>query len=207
MNPEFEGVLDAIASVDPTPGGGSVAALAGAMAASLGTMVLRLTRAKGSGSYAGNDLDGALAELENLRAALQAGYDHDSGSYEAVMAAYHLPQATPEERVFREGAVAKALEGATRVPLETARQAAAVLARCAEAVDKGHPQAVTDAGVGAALAFAAVTGALYNVDINTSGLEDHVFVASVRHEAAVLRHRAASRWQEADAQVRRALDG
>jgi formiminotetrahydrofolate cyclodeaminase len=205
VNPEIVSLLDAVASDEPVPGGGSVSALAGAQAAALGTMVLRLTAAKGGGDYGPGELDQALEELAGLRAALLAGFDYDAAAYQAVVTAYRLPRASDEERQARERAAEAALQGATRVPLETARQAAAVLARCAEAVSRGFSQAVTDAGVGVALAHAAVTGALYNVEMNTRDLGDRLFVASVLAEASELQAQSDAGRSAADVEVRRRL--
>ncbi len=197
--------VERVASEAATPGGGAVAALAGALAAALGAMVLRLTRTRATGGYDARALDAALTELEALRELLLSGVDADSASYEGVMAAFRSAHSTEEERASRAAAVERALQEATSVPLENARRGLRVLEHCAEAVERGHGQAVTDVAVGAALAHAAVVGALYNVQINLGGLTDELFVGRVRDEALDLSERAARVWAEADTAVRRRL--
>jgi len=180
-------LLQQVASAAPTPGGGSVSALAGAMGAALGAMVWRLTQAKGSSDLSEERLDDLIGDLDRLRASLLASSDRDAASYEGVLAAIRLPKQSDSERATRVAAVEAATRVATEVPLETARLCGEVLHRCAAAARLGHAQAVTDAGVGAQMAFAGLVGALYNVEVNLSGLSDQVFCGAASAEAAVLR--------------------
>jgi len=180
-------LLQQVASAAPTPGGGSVSALAGAMGAALGAMVWRLTQAKGPSDLSEERLDDLIADLDRLRISLMASFDRDAASYEAVLAAMRLPKQSDAERVSRAAAIEAATRAATEVPLETARLCGEVLHRCAAAARLGHAQAVTDAGVGTQMAFAGLVGALYNVEVNLNGLSDEVFCGAASAEAAALR--------------------
>ena len=180
-------LLQQIASVAPTPGGGSVSALAGAMGAALGAMVWRLTQAKGTSDLSEERLDDLIGDLDRLRASLTAAFDRDAASYEGVLTALRLPKRSDAERAVRVAAIEGATRTATEVPLETARLCGEVLHRCAAAVRLGHAQALTDAGVGAQMAFSGLVGALYNVEVNLSGLTDEVFCSAASAEAVALR--------------------
>src|ERR1700693_817708 len=116
--------LDTVAQPTATPGGGSVAALAGALGASLGEMVAGLSREKKSQGAHMEPLRDALAEFHAASRALADAIDRDAASFESVMAAYKLPQATPEEQGRREAAIQHALQGAANVPMEVARKSA-----------------------------------------------------------------------------------
>src|SRR5216684_4064707 len=118
--------LDAVAQPTATPGGGSVAALAGALSASLGQMVAGLSRKKKSQAAYVEQLSEAIAEFQAASRALAEAIDRDAASFESVMAAYKLPQGNPEEQQRREGAIQQALQGAAQVPLEVARGAAEI---------------------------------------------------------------------------------
>ena len=180
-------LLQQIASKAPTPGGGSVSALAGAMGAALGAMVWRLTQAKGSSNLSEERLDDLIGDLDRLQVSLMAAFDRDAVSYEGVLAAMRLPKQSDAERAGRAVAIEAATRVATEVPLETARLCGEVLHRCAAAASLGHAQAVTDAGVGAQMAFAGLVGALYNVEVNLDSLSDKAFCAATSAEAALLR--------------------
>ena len=182
-----DALLQQVASAAPTPGGGSVSALAGAMGAALGAMVWRLTQAKGSSDLSEERLDDLIGDLDRLRVSLLASSDRDAASYEGVLAAMRLPKQSDAERVSRVVAIEVATRVATEVPLETARLCGEVLHRCAAAAHLGHVQAVTDAGVGAQMAFAGLVGALYNVQVNLNGLGDDICRSAASAEAAVLR--------------------
>lgn len=199
MEHDVDRLLQQVASAAPTPGGGSVSALAGAMGAALGAMVWRLTQAKGSSDLSEERLDDLIDDLDRLRVSLMASFDRDAASYEGVLAAIRLAKQSDAERAVRVVAIEAATRAATEVPLETARLCGEVLHRCAAAARLGHAQAVTDAGVGAQMAFAGLVGALYNVEVNLSGLSDEVFCGTASAEAAALRLAAE--------EVARAVDG
>jgi len=166
----LNGFLEQIAAPTPTPGGGTVVAVTGAIASALATMVANLTL--GRKKFA--DREAALAKLkteaESLRAALFGLARRDSEAFEAVLRARRSPQATAEEQATRERSVAEAELEAARVPLQTAQACLRVLELSGEAARIGNPAACTDAGVAGLLAEAGAKGALLNVEINLKGL-------------------------------------
>ena len=179
----LSGFVASIASNKPTPGGGSVAAHAGALGAALAQMVAGLT--VGKKKYAA--VDAEMKEVA-LRAAglvntLTELVAKDASSYDAVSAAYKLPAEPEDAAATRKAAITKALLGAADVPLETARASADVAELCAIVASKGNTNAVSDAGVGALLAEAACRGAVYNVRINISALDDTSLGAGLVEEA------------------------
>ncbi len=180
-------LLDAFAAPTPTPGGGSAAALTGAVAASLLAMVAAMPKTKSGTPEDREALDAALPEIQSLRTKCVALIDDDAASYDAVVAAYKLPKSTDDEKAARKAAVAKAMKHATDVPLETLRSALA-LARLARLVSAhGNPNAGSDAGVAQQLATSAGLGALLNVETNLSGISDEAYVTQVRQEVEKLR--------------------
>ena len=181
--PSLGGFLDDVASPNPTPGGGTVAAVAGAMAAALAAMVARLT--VGRKKYADVDAEfrAALDRAQTLRAALMRLGDEDAASYLAVGKAYGIPK---EREAERGAAIQAALLGASRVPLETLRCARGVASLAARAAEAGNRNAASDAGVAALLAGAAARGAAYNVRINIASLPDRAAGTPLAAEAAGL---------------------
>lgn len=161
---------DLIASTTPTPGGGSAAAYAGALGASLVAMVGRMALR--------HDLarERAVAELveeaDTLRRHFLRLVEDDSAAFERVAAAMRLPKAGAEGRSTRSQALQGALLGASRVPLETAKVARRLLDLCERVVDHATDAAVSDVGVGALFADAALRGAALNVMINIAALKD-----------------------------------
>jgi formiminotetrahydrofolate cyclodeaminase len=159
-------LLDRFASPDPTPGGGSAAALAGATAAALVTMVCRMPKTRTGDPAERARLDQALADARTTGDQLRRLVDEDSAAYDAVVAAYRLPKATAEEKASRKRAVDAAVAVATDVPLRTAEMCSAVLAAAQAAAENGNPSALSDARTAAALAWAGLKGAAENVRIN-----------------------------------------
>ncbi len=178
--------LDAVAQPTATPGGGSVAALAGALGASLGQMVAGLSRKRKSQAAYVEPLSDALAEFHSASRVLAEAIDRDAASFESVMAAYQLPQSTSEEQGRRESAIQDALQGAASVPMEVARKAAQIFDRLAELESIASPSMLSDIRVGRLMAGAAVRGALENVAINLESITDAVFSARFRSESELL---------------------
>ncbi|HEU4586621.1 MAG TPA: glutamate formimidoyltransferase [Gemmatimonadaceae bacterium] len=172
QKPSIQDFVASVAANTPTPGGGSVVAHAGALAAALTQMVAGLT--VGRKKYA--DVEDELKEVARRGAELGQRLNDlvalDAQSYAAVSAAYKLPKDTPEQQEKRSAAITAALVGASEVPLETARAAAEVADLAEIAASKGNTNAVSDAGVAALLAEAACRGAAYNVRINVASLDD-----------------------------------
>jgi glutamate formiminotransferase / formiminotetrahydrofolate cyclodeaminase len=178
--------LDAVAQPTATPGGGSVAALAGALGASLGQMVAGLSRKKKSQAAYLEPLSDALAQFHAASRALADAIDRDAASFESVMAAYKLPQATPEEQSRREAAIQHALQGAANVPMEVARKAAQIFDQLGKLESIASPSMLSDIRVGRLMAGAAVQGALENVAINLQSITDSGFSARLRSESELL---------------------
>ncbi|HEX6536694.1 MAG TPA: glutamate formimidoyltransferase [Gemmatimonadaceae bacterium] len=205
-----ESVSDFVASVaasTPTPGGGSVAALAGALAAALARMVAGLT--VGRKKYA--EVDAEFRDVAARAAAVGQRLTElvvlDARSYEAVSQAYKLPKDTPEQRAQRDAAITAALISASEVPLETARASAEVAALAAQCAARGNANAVSDAGVGALLAEAACRGAAYNVRINVAALPDRAAGRALVEAAESFVAACAASARAAVADVERSMDG
>ena len=181
--------LDAVAAPAATPGGGSVSAFAAATAASLGQMVAGLSRKKKSQAA---HVDKLSAELDALRRAvdqLAEAIDRDAASYEAVMAAFKLPQGNPDEAQRREAAIQAATRGASEVPLEVAERAVALLERLGQLNAIAAASMKSDLEVARFMAAAGARGALANVEINLDGITDSAFVAQMRGKVSELRSR------------------
>jgi formiminotetrahydrofolate cyclodeaminase len=167
--------LDKLASAEPEPGGGSVAALVGALGAALVTMVTDLTL--GKDKYA--DVQDAVAQIrtdaEKLRAQLQELVTLDAVAYRAVALAMKLPRDTDSQKAEREHTLQAALAGAAAVPLQVAEAAAEVARLSLPAAEKGNVNAVSDAGVAVLLADAAAQSAALNVKINLAWILDEDF--------------------------------
>jgi len=182
----LSGFVSSVASSTPTPGGGSVSAHVGALAAALAQMVAGLT--VGRKKYAAVDAEMKQVGLDaaDLGNQLSALVEADAQAYTAVSNAYKLPKEPDDAAVRRSEAITEALLGASRVPLDTARACARVAELAAAVAAKGNTNAVSDAGVAALLAEAACRGAAYNVRINVAALEDKSRGASLAAEATEL---------------------
>jgi len=180
--------LARLASAEPTPGGGSASALAGALAAALIAMVCRLTL--GKEQFAGRQAEVRLVldRTEPLLHRLAEAVDEDAQAYEAVVSAYRLPRGDQIERQTRRESVQRALHTATRVPLQVANDCAQLLDLVTVVLEKGNPNALSDAKVAAHLAEAGLRGAVQNVVVNLPGIEDLEFVERVQAEVTELLH-------------------
>jgi glutamate formiminotransferase/formiminotetrahydrofolate cyclodeaminase len=181
--------LDAVAAPTATPGGGSVAAFAGALAASLGQMVAGLSRKKKSQVVHADQLSAALDELRRAAGELAEAIDRDAASYDAVLAAFKLPQGNAEETQQREEAVQKATKGATEVPLQVAERSVALFERLGQLEPIVAASMRSDIYVARLMAGAGARGALANVEINLDGLTDASYAASMRAKITALRER------------------
>jgi formiminotetrahydrofolate cyclodeaminase len=182
----LEGFLDALASEAPTPGGGTAAAAAGAMGASLAQMVAALTLSKEKYASA-HDAVRPIAEAGDLvRAEFLDLAREDSEAYDEVIAARRSPKDTDAEKAARAHRMALANRRAAEVPMRTARAAVRLLAALPELAEKGNPNAASDVGAAALLLDACVEGALLNVGINLGSIDDGAFVAQMQQETATL---------------------
>jgi methenyltetrahydrofolate cyclohydrolase len=174
----IRGFLDELASGAPVPGGGAGAALAGASGAALVSMVCNLTIGREKFQAVEPAMRDALALSDALRGKLLDLLQADTRVYARVMAAYKLPRATADDKSARAAAIQDALKAACDVPQEMARVLHDLLAVIPEVAEKGNVSAVSDAGVGAVLAFAALESAALNVRINLGAIKDTGFVAA-----------------------------
>jgi formiminotetrahydrofolate cyclodeaminase len=179
-------LLDAFASSDPLPGGGSAAALTGAAGVSLLLMVAGMAKTRTGAPEETADLAAAAAQLRPLRETLTTLIDEDSNAYQEVIAAYRLPRGNDVETTARREAIQLALKGATTMPLQTMRACEQALRHAAVVVRMGNPNAAIDATVGARLLLAAVESAAMNVEVNLPGLKDAAFVRASADERAQL---------------------
>jgi len=177
------GLLDAFAAADPTPGGGSAAALAGAVAASLLSMVASMPKSKSNAVAEREALDEANTEILQLRETLTALVDRDADAYDLVVAAFRKPKGTDEEKTARKAAIQDATRVATEIPLETMKACAALLRLQAVVATHGNTNAASDVHVAGLLARAAMQGARSNVDINLPGITDAAIAAELRRQA------------------------
>jgi glutamate formiminotransferase / formiminotetrahydrofolate cyclodeaminase len=199
------GFLAAVASSNPVPGGGSVAAHAGALAAALAQMVAGLTI--GKKKYAGveGEMKEAALKAVSLGNTLSGLVKRDADAYALVSEGYKLPKEPADAAARRAEAVTNALLKAAEVPLETARASVEVARLAALVAEKGNTNAVTDAGVAALLAYAACKGAAYNVRVNVQALDDKSKGESLAREAQKLVKEASDIVAKVTETVERAL--
>lgn len=194
-------LLDAVAAATPTPGGGSVAALAGALGAALVQMHAGLTVGKAGYEAVAPQMREVLSRAQALRADLAEAARRDSEAYDAVVQAFAMPKGTDEEKARRREAIQAALIGAAQVPMQVARASVEVLQLAKQVAQKGNPSCICDSGVAGFMAFAALRGALLNVEINAKDIKAPDVVASLRAEAAILQQKGAALAEEIDAIV------
>jgi glutamate formiminotransferase / formiminotetrahydrofolate cyclodeaminase len=178
--------VDAVAEPTATPGGGSVSAFAAALAAALGQMVAGLSRKKKSQAAQVDKLSEHLDALRREAEALTEAIEADAASYDAVMAAFKLPQGGSTEIAQREEAIQKSTKGAAEVPLQVAERAVALLERLRQLETIAAASMKSDLRVARLVAAAGARGAIANVEINLDGIKDQVYVAAKRQAIGVL---------------------
>ncbi len=174
---------DEVAAGTPAPGGGSVSAYAGSLAAALGAMVCNLTIGKKKFAEVEGEAREILVQFEQLQGDLRRAVIEDAESFERVMTAMRLPRESEAEKLARLSAIEQATKGAVAVPLRVAQSAMQVLELLDELSEIGNPNAFSDLAVGAQLALTAIRGASYNVLINLGSITDEEF--SRQHRAEV----------------------
>jgi methenyltetrahydrofolate cyclohydrolase len=179
-------VLEAFRSSSPTPGGGSAAALAGALGASLLAMVAGLPRPRAATDTELARLREAAERCAVLAKTLETLIDRDSQAYDEVMAAYRLPKGTEEEKTTRAPRIDAALKAAIDTPLDVMRACASAIAESEAVLTFGNANASSDVKVGVELLRAGLRGAQFNVEINLESLKDRVYADRVAAEAARL---------------------
>ncbi len=190
--------LEAVAQPTATPGGGSAAALAGALAASLGQMVAGLSGTKKSAAPHKEQLNKIAKEFDSATHRLAAAIDSDARSFQSVMGAYRFPNSTQDEIGRRNTAIQAALVKAIEVPLEVAREAAQLFERLSQLEPLSSPSMLSDVRVARLMASAAVRGALENVAINLESVADTGVCERVRSESRSLTLRITESPVEAD---------
>jgi formiminotetrahydrofolate cyclodeaminase len=190
-----------LSSGSATPGGGSVAALCGAMGAALSAMVARLTLGREEFRNAWEGMKQVQEEADELAERFLLLAQQDTDAYREVIAALKLPRETEGEKPYREEFLQKAMKKAASVPLETLRLSEKLVQMAKEAVEHGSPIAVTDAGAAVHLAHAAARVAAYNVRINLATLKDGSFVEDCKREVEEILGRIEPLLAEADGYV------
>jgi formiminotetrahydrofolate cyclodeaminase len=191
-------LLDAFASNEPVPGGGSAAALAGALGTSLLLMVAGLPTTRTGTAEEISDLAEASARLRPIRDALTSLIQDDSDAYAAVLEAMRLPKQTNEDKQRRRAAMGDAMQRATEVPLETMRYCQQALRGAAIIAANGNRNAATDTATGVELLLAALHSAGLNVDVNVGSVSDSAYASRIGEERRQLAADA-----EADARTAR----
>jgi len=175
--------IDKVTGNDPVPGGGSVSALNGSLAASLAAMVANLTVGRKKYAEVNDEMEQISARMTEQSAKLLADVDRDAEAYDRVFAAFKLPKETDEEKAVRKEAIQRETKYAAEVPMEVARTASTLLPMIDAAARRGNSNAVTDATVAMMCARTAVIGALLNVRINLTSITDEAFVKTMTEEA------------------------
>jgi len=174
--------LDELAGGAPTPGGGSAAAIMGAMGAALVSMVCNVTIGKKGHEAVESEMKAVRDESEQLRLRLTSMVAEDISAFDGLMAAYRLPKATDEDKSRRAVAIQSSLRAATDTPLACARACAEVVALSRRAGEKGYAGVISDAGVGVLAAHTALRSAALNVYINAPSLKDRAFADAATAE-------------------------
>ena len=175
---------DETASESPAPGGGSISAYVGALGAALATMVANLSSHKRGWDERWEEFGNAAEQGQGIKDALLRAVDEDTDAFNAIMAAFGLPKGTDEEKAARKAAIQEATKEAIKVPFNVMELAARSFSLIRQMADTGNPNSVSDAGVAALCARAAVRGAFLNVKINAPGLDDKDFTRQVLSDGA-----------------------
>jgi formiminotetrahydrofolate cyclodeaminase len=181
--------LDAIASPEPTPGGGTAAAIAAATGAALLTMVASLPKTRNKTENEAAALAAVRAALGPVRERLVSLADLDADAFEQVMAAYRLPKTTDQEKAARKDAIQRGLRAATDAPLETLRAAADAVSQARHVAAYGNLSALSDVRVALELLEAAAAGAAANVEINLASIGDEAYRKATASAAVEIANR------------------
>ena len=183
VNLTCKGFAEETASESPAPGGGSISAYMGSLAAALGTMVANLSSHKPGWDAKWNYFSEWAEKGQEIMARLLWLVDEDTEAFNRIMAVFSMPKSTDEEKAARSKAMQEATLYATQIPLETMRASMATFPIIKAMASEGNPNSVSDAGVGALAARSAVLGACLNVKINAAGLKDRAVADELVNEA------------------------
>lgn len=191
--------LRRLSGSDPTPGGGSASALAGAVAASLVSMVGGLTTGRAGFEEVAETIEIMVEQGHQIASVLAEAVDRDAAAYDQVTAAFKLSKATDEEKAARSAAIQAAMKHAADVPFEVAEECLAAAELAMIALEKGNPNATSDASVALLHALTGLEGAVLNVAINLDSIKDAAYVTEKTSEIKRLMARAdelrAANWQ------------
>jgi len=176
--------LEELGSNSPAPGGGSISALAGALGGALAAMVCRLTVGNSKYTEVQSEIEGILAQADQVVSELAGCVDADTEAFNRVMAAYKLPKATENEKMARSEAIQQAMVAATKLPLGVAANCLKVLSMAVRVLAIGNSNAASDASVAGLMAHAGLHGALYNVKINLSSIKDQHIQKDIQAKVA-----------------------
>lgn len=176
--------LTELKSDSPAPGGGSAAALAGAVGAALAIMVGNLTINNDKYISSHTEVNNLIGQLEIKLTDLEKYIDEDTKAFNQVMQAYKLPKNTDEEKNLRSQAIQQALQFASQLPLQVAKICLEILERSIQMLEIGNVNAASDAAVAGRMAHAAMWSALYNVKINLSAIKDQNFVVDMNKQVS-----------------------
>ena len=199
--------LDELASNSPAPGGGSVAALAGAAGAALASMVCKLTIGKKKYADVQDEMTHVLQQTEELRKELTLLIDKDTEAFNTVMAAFSLPKGTDQEQAARSEAIQEATKSATLVPLQVMKVCDKAMTHALIVAQKGNKNSASDAGVAALMLRAGCAGAALNVRINLRSLNDADFVRQISQQYSGILQNVENMTREVLAAVDQSIGG
>ncbi len=205
INMRLADFVNKVSRDTPAPGGGSIAALAGALAAALASMVANITYHKTQDAEKAKRLLAIAEKAQRLKDALAEAVDRDTAAFNAYLAALRLPSGTPAEKQLREEQMRAGLREAIDVPYQTAVNSLEAMQVANDAAAEGLRASLSDAAVGCAIAFAGVRGGIWNVLINLKGVKDEAFAGDMRRQCAELLDRAKKLLQENESRVDAAL--
>jgi glutamate formiminotransferase/formiminotetrahydrofolate cyclodeaminase len=206
LRPTFD-FVDEVSRDTPAPGGGSVAALAGALGGALASMVANLAVGTGKSDHAYDDLCSIAERAQAAKDALVRAVDEDTRAFDSVLSAMRMPQDNEEERTARAHAMQEGYKKATLVPLATAERCLEAISLCREISALAPSSMISDVGSGAHLAHAGLKSAVYNVRINLPNISDESFHEEVRKRLASLLGDAAEGVAAVEARVEQGLEG
>lgn len=201
-----KGFLAETAGQEPVPGGGSISALNGSIAAALAEMVANLTIGKKKYAEVEAEMQTIATEAAAIQKELVLDIDRDSDAYNKVFAAFKLPKETDEEKVVRSAQIQEMTKYAASVPMEVARRVHSLLPLIEAVVAKGNQNAITDGCVAMMCARTAIIGALLNVRINLTSIKDEDFVKTHTEEANAIEADAVRREAEVLAITKKACE-
>ena len=182
VNMTISNFVDEVSRDTPAPGGGSIAALAGALGSALASMVVNLSVGKGEYDSRYNELCRLADEAQSIKDELVRAVDADTEAFNEVIAGMRMAKDTARQVELRSQVIQAGYKTAAEVPLNTAKLCRQVLDICQAAADIGNQAVMSDAGVGALMAYAGVQGAIHNVRINLPNTKDESFIAEMNSQ-------------------------